>query len=167
MSRGHKNAHVDLTADFVRSVFDYSPKTGRLAWKIKFSRKVRIGDEAGRPDDQRRVKVGIQRREYLAHRVIWLWMTGAWPTKEIDHINENPLDNRWANLREATPSENHRNRGKQRNNTTGYKGVTFDKRRGVYIAGVKLNGRRHSAGCCFKTAKEAYRAVCALALTLH
>jgi len=122
---------------------------------------------AGFKDDQGRIKVGISGKEYFAHRLIWVWMTGRWPEKEIDHINENPSDNRWSNLREATPSENHRNRGKQRNNTTGYKGVTFDKRRGLYIADVKLNGKRHSAGHCFKTAEEAYEAVCKLALTLH
>jgi hypothetical protein len=127
----------------------------------------RVGAVAGYPDDQGRIKMGIHGKEYFAHRIIWVWVTGKWPDKEIDHINENNSDNRWENLREATPSQNHRNRGKQRNNTTGYKGVTFDKRRGLYIAGVKLNQKRYSAGNNFKTAEEAYEAVKKLALTLH
>jgi|SRR5215469_1495376 len=163
----HKKGHNDLSPELIKSYFDYSPQTGKLTWINRPARRIHIGDIAGFPDDQGRIKIGVSGKEYFAHRIVWVWMTGKWPDKEIDHINENPSDNRWENLREATPSQNHRNRGKQKNNTTGFKGVTFDKRRGKYIAGIKLNQKRYSAGNCFSTPEEAYEAVCKLALTLH
>jgi|SRR5215469_3275827 len=163
----HKRSHDNLDPGFIRQTFNYSPHTGEVTWNVALSRRIREGARAGFLDDQGRIKIGIEGKEYFAHRIIWVWMTGVWPTKEIDHINKIKSDNRWTNLREATPSENHRNRGKQRNNTTGYKGVTFDKRRGCYIAGVKLNGKRHNVRGRFETAEEAYQAVKNLALTLH
>lgn len=167
MTRGHKNSHNNLPPKFIKDIFDYSPETGELRWKFRLSKRVQLHAVAGSFDDQGRIKIGIRGRDYFAHRIIWVWMTGKWPTKEVDHINENKADNRWTNLRQATPSQNHRNRGMQRNNTTGYKGVTFVKSRNCYIGGVKLNGKRYNCGPTFKTAKEAYEAVCALAKKLH
>jgi hypothetical protein len=163
----HKGSHNDLTQERVMELFDYNPFSGGLTRRVSMPPRGRIGELAGFFNDQGSIKIGINGKEYFAHRIIWLWMTGKWPNKEIDHINENPSDNRWENLREATPSENHRNRGKQRNNTTGFKGVTFNKRLRRYIAGVKLNQKRYNVKGSFKTPEEAYEAVCKLALMLH
>jgi hypothetical protein len=63
---------------------------------------------------------------YREHRLAWLYMTGEWPTHEIDHINGDRVDNRFCNLREATASENRWNSRKRVNNTSGYKGVSWD-----------------------------------------
>ena len=163
----HKNGHNDLSPAFIRKTFDYNPETGELRWAVRLSTRIRVGNLAGTLDDQGRIKIGIRGKDYFAHRIIWVWMTGFWPKKEVDHRNEVKSDNWWKNLREATPSQNHRNRGKQRNNTTGYKGVAFDKKRGCFIAGVKLNGKRHGIRARFETAEEAYKAVCKLAKKLH
>ena len=67
----------------------------------------------------------------------------------IDHINQNPADNRWCNLREATYSQNNHNRA--------FPGVTFDRTRGLYKAQITLGGRRKNLGR-FQT-WEAARAV--------
>lgn len=64
---------------------------------------------------------------YKAHRIIWLWVTGEWPNGQIDHINRDALDNRWSNLRIATPNANARNRSVNRNNTSGETGVFLDR----------------------------------------
>ena len=58
---------------------------------------------------------------------------------ETDHINCNMLDNRKENLRVCTGSQNQMNREVNRNNTSGYKGVSFNKRRRVWYAYIKLN----------------------------
>lgn len=59
--------------------------------------------------------------------------------KFIDHINGNGLDNRKENLRECSHKENIRNRNKQKNNTSGFKGVFWDKNKNVYKAQIKVN----------------------------
>lgn len=76
------------------------------------------------------------------------------PYPHTDHINRDKLDNRRENLREATQQQNMYNQGIKTNNTTGYKGVYFNKRRGNYDAYIKSDKKRKYLGA-FKTAKEA------------
>jgi len=85
---------------------------------------------------------------------------------EIDHINCDGLDNRRANLRIATPSQNQHNRGAQRDNKSGYKGVTLDKRRGKWMAQIALEGKRRSLGL-HATPELAHAAYCRAAAELH
>lgn len=155
MSYRHKSAHNDLSAEFVREVFSYDPETGDLRWKNRLSRRVREGDVAGVLDDQGRRKIGIYNKDYFAHRIIWLFVTGQWPKFEIDHRDLNKSNNRWYNLREATSEQNQRNRPKQKNNTSGYKGVceTYPGS-GSWMAGIKIKGKRRHLGC-FPTREEA------------
>ena len=162
--RGHKGSHNDLTQERVRDLFEYNTSTGNLSWRISMPPRGRVGAIAGFMDDQKRIKIGINGQEYFAHRIIWLWMNGAWPTYEVDHINEIKSDNSWTNLREATSSQNHRNRGRPRNNKTGYKGVCFDNTRKKYIAtiNVLVNGKKKQfwlgAHSTPEAAYEAYKA---------
>jgi hypothetical protein len=83
-----------------------------------------------------------------------------------DHIHKNCLDNREASLRKATNAENMRNRGVQKNNSTGFKGVYFDKRNGWYYARIKHSGRYIHLGCR-RTAEEASALYCEVAKKLH
>jgi hypothetical protein len=64
----------------------------------------------------------------------------------IDHIDRNKLNCQRANLRAATNSQNLANRGKNRNNTSGYKGVTWDKERRKWLAQVQVHGRNKYLG---------------------
>lgn len=98
-----------------------------------------------------------QKREYRAHRIIWLMMTGEWPPEEIDHIDHDPSNNRWANLRLASSSQNEINRGVPRNNTSGFKGVFFHAKQRRYSAYIKFHGKREHIGM-FDTAEEAHAA---------
>jgi len=83
-----------------------------------------------------------------------------------DHINRIKLDNRSDNLRVATRAENQHNRGVQKNSSTGFKGVHFDKRFKRYYARIKVNGEYIHLGC-YRTIQEAYARYCAAALELH
>jgi hypothetical protein len=76
---------------------------------------------------------------------------------EVDHINRIKLDNRRCNLRAVTHSENQRNTPKQSNNTSGFKGVSWDKSRGKWRAATKHNGKHILIGR-FNTPQEASRA---------
>jgi len=75
-----------------------------------------------------RLKVGENSYEMLAHRLAWLFSTGAWPTHEIDHINGNRSDNSILNLRDVTHRENAKNTRLRKSSTSGFHGVTRHQR---------------------------------------
>lgn len=76
---------------------------------------------------------------------------------QVDHINRNRLDNRRSNLRLCSRSENQHNKPMQSNNTSGFKGVYFDKKYNVYKANIVVNNKRIYLGC-FKILQEAGKA---------
>lgn len=85
--------------------------------------------------------LNVKGRSYLIHRLAWLYVYGELPEGDIDHINGDPKDNRIQNLRCATRQQNCWNRKKAANNTSGFKGVSFCKRTGLYVAQAKQDGR--------------------------
>ena len=94
----------------------YEPETGRWFWlKARSSNKCKVGDEAGcirkhtRGKPPRRYIV-VFRKQFLASRLAWFYMTGEWPKYTIDHIDRNTLNDRWDNLRDVTYQVNNQNR---------------------------------------------------------
>lgn len=86
-------------------------------------------------------------KEYLAHRVLWELVNGQIPSnKEVDHVNGNKSDNRLSNLRLATPFQNRCNAGKRAHNTTGIKGVFWDRAREKWVAYIGVNGIQINLG---------------------
>lgn len=122
----------------------YDPELGHFYWRDTGERI-------------RRLRFRIGPRLYSAHRLAWLYMTGSWPTSHIDHINGDRRDNRFCNLREATPAENAQNKSLYSNNTSGYPGVHWDSRAQLWRAQIRVQGRRIHLGR-FSTPDEAYRA---------
>ena len=146
----------------INSVLDYNPETGVFVWKRNLRGPVKAGDVAGKINGKgyRQIKVGGV--SYMAHRLAWLFVYGEMPSKEIDHINRDPLDNRICNLREASRSENCKNVGGWSKKPSGLPhGVTFDRSRGKYMArasvgGVSKNlGRFDTADAADEAAKKA------------
>jgi hypothetical protein len=82
-------------------------------------------------------------------------MTGKWCSLVIDHRDGDPSNNRWANLRRATRSQNSANRRIPRNNPCGFKGVS--RHRGKWDATICKKGRRHFLGS-FLTPQAAHAA---------
>jgi hypothetical protein len=82
---------------------------------------------------------GGRRTAVLLHTFLTGW-------ELVDHVDSDGLNNRRANLRPATHSENQQNRRMAENNTSGYKGVSFDKSKGRWRAAIKLNGRTINLG---------------------
>ena len=76
---------------------------------------------------------------------------------QIDHINHNPSDNRKANLRVVTQQQNIFNNPLRADNTTGFKGVSFNKCVSKYQANIVLNGKSHYLGV-YKHPEEAAKA---------
>lgn len=143
-----------VSIERLRSLFDYDPDTGSLVWKARTSNRVTIGSRAPNIDSKGYSRVGVDRRQHRVHRIIWALYYGAWPLKQIDHINCDRTDNRITNLRLATESQNKANRRKNKNNTTGHKGVTKMKRGKPFSAQITHNRRAYYLGT-FNTADEA------------
>lgn len=111
-----------MDQDKLKSILNYDPETGSFKWIISPSRKVRAGDIAGCVEKNYKV-IGYRGKNYLAHRLAWLYMTGIYPEDEIDHINGIGTDNRLINLRNVSKVENNRNKRLPSNNTSGISGV--------------------------------------------
>jgi len=112
--------------DEVLKRFSYDETTGDLIWKTHRQRPDLIDTVAGSTHDGRK-QIYLNCKKYWAYRLVWLFHHGYIPDM-IDHIDGDPTNNRIENLRECTKSENLRNRGKQKNNTSGLKGVYWNKR---------------------------------------
>ena len=135
-------------ADDLREAFQYSPETGEILNKFRRG-KATAGTTAGSKRKDGYIQILFNYKRYLAHRVAWKMHTGEEPPVHIDHINRDPSDNRWCNLRESDPWLNQGNR------VSG---------RGTNLPGAKRNGRRWCAKCVeghlgqFDTEKEAHDA---------
>ena len=115
---------------------------------------------------QRYQCIMIDGERFKGHHLMWFFVYNKWPEDEIDHINHNKLDNRIENLREATNSQNKMNRKRQRNSTSGYKGVVYSKRWKCWRARIGVAKTRLHLGS-FKTPEEAYRTYCSAIQKYH
>lgn len=137
-----------LTQDLLRELLHYTPDTGVFVWKAKpINTRINVGDEAGGIDARMGyIRIRVNGARYLAHRLAWLYTHGEFPADQIDHINGNRQDNRLANLRRATRTENNRNRALRRDNSSGFAGVSFDNQSKKWRAQCSLQGRRMRIG---------------------
>ena len=149
-----------LTAETVRKLLDYDPETGVFRWRVDRCGTVKKGSVAGTFNAKGYRQIMVAGKRYYAHRLAWLYVNGEWPPDEVDHVNCDEGDNRIANLRLAVKSENGSNRKKQKNNSSGFKGVSFHKRIGKFAAQISIYGLDKHLGY-FSTAEEAHAAYCA------
>lgn len=153
----------DVSPERISELFMYAPETGHLF-------HARNGARADRPyaKGYRCVWISIEgkSRQFCAHRIAFVLMTGRWPIDQIDHINRVRSDNSWSNLREANGAENSRNEGLRANNTSGLRGVGWNKSREKWRANIKVNNKQMYLGS-FYTKEAAYEAYKAAALRLH
>ena len=146
------------TQEQLKNLFTYNPDTGELIRKIS-SGGFKKGSVAGSLTKYGYLCVRVNYRLYQIHRLIWVYVHGYFPNKDIDHINRVRTDNRLENLREATRSQNLRNKEKSNKNISGYKGVSFFARDKKWMASIQINGKKKYLGY-FDTplsAHEAYK----------
>jgi len=166
----------EVRAEILPVLLDYNPETGKFFWKTRAAEyfpsptraKIWNTQNAGKQAFLHVMKNGylsggIFKNTFYAHRVAWAIVHGSWPTMAVDHINRDPKDNRIANLRLATHSDNSRNGSVHKDNATGFKGVIRNRdRAGSFISYIYVNGKHKRLGT-FETAEAAHLAYIAAA----
>ncbi len=163
---------VKPTPEYLRECFDYNLETGSLVWKARpyhhFSNLNAhrswltrfAGKSVGFVNKKGYLVTGFSGRGlYYLHRLIWAMVYGAHPEGLVDHINQNPKDNRLSNLRIATRSENAMNSKVRRTNRSGVKGVHKMKGCERWVAQVAVKGGGPAYLGSFRTLEDAAEAV--------
>lgn len=141
MNRIFKDRDDGLTREILSQMLKYDPETGVFTWLVKRQPDIKPGRIAGCvPADSGYRLIRVLQRNYRAHRLAWLYMTGEFPNSQIDHANGDRADNRWKNLRLASQSQNNANAKLRKNNSTGLKGVEIHKQSGKWCARIAFNG---------------------------
>jgi hypothetical protein len=134
-----------FTIDELKSILHYSPETGVFSAVVDRPR-AKAGEEVGTILPNGYVHIMVRGKFCKGHRLAWFYMTGEWPSEQIDHINGERSDNRWCNLRECSNEQNSLNRRKYRNNSTSVTGVYWHKKSQRYAASIDFNRKRINLG---------------------
>lgn len=155
-----------LTADYVKTLLNYDPETGVFFWTDKAHGKAK-NKKAGYLDADKYLKIRINYKQYLLHRIAWLIVYGVWPENQIDHIDGDPQNNRISNLRDVDARINQHNRKKAAsNNMICFLGVSKTKKGRPYRARIKICGVEKNIGR-FDTAEDAHKAYLKAKRKLH
>ena len=155
-----------LTQARLKELLHYDPATGVFTNTQQRGRRGALGAVTGSVNGSGYVQIKLTGKSYLAHRLAWLYEYGVFPVADTDHIDQDKTNNRIANLRTATRSENKQNVGLQCNNTSGYRGVTWSKQANKWRAEIKLNRKLRHLGY-FTNVADAVTAYAAAVAKLH
>lgn len=157
-------AMAEPTAERVRELLSYNPETGKFRWRIK-----RLGCSSGKCGTINQNGYHVIRLDfvaYKAHVLAWYYVTGVWPDRFVDHIDGDKLNNKFENLRLATPGQNAMNRKMHKNNKSGFKGVTYNRLARKWQANITVNRKIMYLGL-YVTPEEAHDAYCKAAVEYH
>jgi hypothetical protein len=146
-----------LTREQLQQLLNYDPETGVFTWQLRRNQHVDAGSVAGHVSARNGYRyINVRRKLHLAHRLAVFFMTGAWPTADVDHKNGERDDNRWSNLRDATRSENMNNlQRSHRDSKVGLLGVVPCN--GRFAAHARVSGKNKYLGT-FDTPEQAHQA---------
>lgn len=137
----------DLSHEYLKTRLSYDETTGDFTW---LSPKGIKGKKAGHLGCYGYWRIAIKGITYQAHRLSWFYYYGSWPEKCLDHMNQNRVDNRIGNLREADSHENHRNKSLNKKNTSGFNGVHWGRLKNRWQARIHMNNKNISLGSYVK-----------------
>lgn len=156
-----------LTQERLKELLHYDPEIGVFTWKVHSKKGPdHIGKRAGTVHKTSGYRViRVDGKVERGARLAWLYMTGEHPQDSVDHKNGVTDDDRWANLRPATQSENMHNRVATPGRS-GLAGVRLHKASGLWVARICLEGYAHHLGY-FRDKFEAHRAYLAAKFQMH
>ena len=151
------------TQEELCELFEY--RDGSIYWRNTSSTMAQAGSKAGCVNGRGYLVVGIKYKKYLVHRIIWA-MHGNDPAAVLDHINGDTQDNKIENLRASTHTENMCNAKRSKRNTSGVKGVSWNKTARKWIGSVWYQYKMHKTPP-FDSKEECAAAVMTLRCGLH
>jgi len=155
---------MKLTQKYLKSILRYSKGTGVFTWVKNTGNKHFVGKRAGGLQ-KGYYRISINNFHYTASRLAWFYVTGKWPKYSIDHINGDPADDRWKNLRDIPQKLNMQNRRVPcRNSSNKYLGIT--RNGSGYLGQIVLNGKYHYLGT-YRTQEQAHAAYLSAKRRLH
>ncbi|QHJ81556.1 MAG: hypothetical protein [Bacteriophage sp.] len=128
-----------LTQERLKELLHYDPESGKFT-RLKTAGRYVSGTIAGSIDDEGYLRISIDGKHYRSARLACLYINGEMPI-EADHINRIRHDDRWVNIRQADRRQNAANRKIQSNNTSGVKGISWDKRRNQWGVNATIGGK--------------------------
>lgn len=137
---------MKLTAERLKEVMHYDPESGQFTWIKTLSRRAVAGTPSGNPYTNGYLRSCIDGEEILCHRLAWLYMTGSFPERELDHRNRIRDDNSWDNLRLSTNGQNKCNTSIRKDNSSGVKGVYWNAKNQKWYASICTEGKRKHLG---------------------
>lgn len=153
---------MSVTYSEIRELLDYDPITGHFTWRERgekyiphpiaratFNKRI-AGARAGsiklnKQSGYRYRRIRVLGKTYMESRLAWVWMTGSEPPEEIDHINRDPMDNSWSNLRASTRVFNSHNVEVRKNNSSGVTGIGKSAS-GKWIAHCSFMAKQYHMG---------------------
>lgn len=159
---------MKLTHSRLLEVLSYDRSTGIFRWKVSLAPRGRVGAVAGAKSaaGRGRIEIRIDGELWLGHRLAWFYVNGTPPDGMLDHIDGNPSNNIFGNLRPATLTENNRNRAKLAGRTSEWKGVSWNKGKKRWCASLMKAGK-HVFREYFRDEREAAEAYIFAALEHH
>ncbi len=128
-----------LTASQLREALHYEPTTGVFTWREGRKGVAHAGSVAGGKNKRGYWRVCVNGTRQNGNVLAWLYMTGRWPSLDVDHENGQRWDNRWDNLREVTRGVNNQNQRKpHKRNKSGFLGVSPNRNRWAASIAVDL-----------------------------
>jgi len=160
-----------ISADYLRSILDYDPKTGIFRWKWRYDvpkewNKRWAGKVAGTKAGNGYWHIKINYELFLGHILAWVYVTGEWPKEEIDHRNGHKSENWFSNLREGSKNQNMQNVVPHRGGTSKYLGVSWHAQRSKWTARICIDRQKYYLGL-FDTEEDAYAVYLAAKKRLH
>lgn len=152
----------DLTQERLKKLLRYIPESGWFVWRVTRTYTAKPGKRAGCIcPSSGYIVIKVDGKTYKAHRLAWLYTYGRWP-EEVDHINRNRRDNRIENLRAVVKGENQRNHPVSVKNTSGIRGVVWNKKGRKFHSRISVDGNYVHLGvfdnffdaCCARKSAE-------------
>lgn len=143
----------------LKELVSYDAVSGLFTWNSS-------GKIAGWKD-KKYSRIRLDNKLYLQHRLVWLYVYGAWPTDQLDHLDRDGFNNRLDNLRECSNQINQHNRNSTRNGTSKFIGVYWNSSKGKWVAKFKFKGKEvfYKAFSDELDAHKAYENIKALYIT--